>query len=402
MSYINFDVDKNKYKLEKVFVFSRHNIRSPLSNGDSVLSKVTNHSWFDWTSKAGELSSRGYELATKKGEYFRKYLIDKGFIDDKYVPSNEEVRIYANSKQRTIKTAECFKKGMFPNSDIVVEHKELDSDDPSFSTYINFCSDKYREQVNKEIKEYFDADSLKDSFKLLEDVLDYSESKMAKQLPHLDPNDFELSFETGKEPILNGSLVIACSASDALKLQYYEDDDNYKAAFYHDLSVHEWLELCKITDAYEDLKYCMPSVSINVANPVLKQIYSELINDSRKFTFMCGHDSNIISVLAALNVNTYVLPKAFERKTPIGGAIVIEKWQDRDTLEEYYSICLQYQTVYQLEEIADLDLDLAPVKYHLTFKELETNKDGLYKANDFNNRILDSIKAHDRLTEEYK
>lgn len=402
MNYKNFDVNKNKYQLKKVFIFSRHNVRSPLSDGDSILGNITNHSWFDWTSKSGELSLRGFDLEKEVGKYYREYLIDKEFIDNEYTPTEEEVRIYANTKQRTIETARCFAKGLFPNSDLSVEHKEIGTKDPSFNARVNYLSDNYINQVNEEIKQYSKSVDLKDSYKLLEEVLDYSESKMSKDLPHLDPNDFSVTLKLDEEPILNDSLTIAANAVDALKLQYYEDDDNFRAAFNHDLSVQQWVLLSKITDIFIDIKNSLPTISTSIANLILKEIYKELENNNRKITFMCGHDVNISSILGALKVNDYNLPKTFEHRTPIGGAIVIEKWKDKNTSQEYYSICMQYQTIYQLEEIANLNLDLAPVKYRLSFKNLEVNQDGLYRVEDFNNRVLNSIDDFEEIKEKYK
>ena len=37
------------YTLEQVVVLSRHNIRSPLSGGGSVLGMITPHEWFSWS-----------------------------------------------------------------------------------------------------------------------------------------------------------------------------------------------------------------------------------------------------------------------------------------------------------------------------------------------------------------
>ena len=40
--------------------------------------------------------------------------------------------------------------------------------------------------------------------------------------------------------------------------------------------------------------------------------------EGRKFTFLCGHDSTVASVLAALGAEEYRLPGAIEPSTPIG------------------------------------------------------------------------------------
>ena len=51
--------DTEKYELEQVVILSRHNIRSPLSGGDSLLGTITPHEWFGWSSDPSELSLRG-------------------------------------------------------------------------------------------------------------------------------------------------------------------------------------------------------------------------------------------------------------------------------------------------------------------------------------------------------
>ena len=53
--------------LDRVVVLSRHNIRSPLSGGGSVIGEITPHTWFAWTSRPSELSLRGGMAETLKG-----------------------------------------------------------------------------------------------------------------------------------------------------------------------------------------------------------------------------------------------------------------------------------------------------------------------------------------------
>jgi glucose-1-phosphatase len=42
------------------------------------------------------------------GQYFRKWLEDEGLFPENYQPEEEDVRIYANAKQRTVATARFF------------------------------------------------------------------------------------------------------------------------------------------------------------------------------------------------------------------------------------------------------------------------------------------------------
>ena len=76
------------YKLEQVVVLSRHNIRSPLSEKGSVVSDITPHEWFTWTSNPGELSLRGAMLETTMGQYFRLWLEKEGLFPENYIPEN--------------------------------------------------------------------------------------------------------------------------------------------------------------------------------------------------------------------------------------------------------------------------------------------------------------------------
>lgn len=57
---------------------------------------------------------------------------------------------------------------------------------------------------------------------------------------------------------------------------------------------------------------------------------AELQQSGRVFTFLCGHDSNIGSVLAALETEDYDLLGTIENRTPIGCKFVIEKFKAKD------------------------------------------------------------------------
>ena len=118
---------EDKYTLKEVVVLSRHNIRAPLSTKGSVLDKATPHTWFDWSANASELSLRGGLLETAMGQYFRKWLENEGLIPENYRPQGEEVRFYANAKQRTIATSRYFLSGFLPVSDLpIITKTEFD------------------------------------------------------------------------------------------------------------------------------------------------------------------------------------------------------------------------------------------------------------------------------------
>ena len=71
-------------------------------------------------------------------------------------------------------------------------------------------------------------------------------------------------------------------------------------------------------------------VTANIANPLLKELKSELQDKERKFSFFCGHDCTVIGVLTALGVKDYSLPESIETMTPIGVKLVFERRRDSE------------------------------------------------------------------------
>ncbi len=392
------------YTLEQVVILSRHNIRSPLSGGGSLLGTITPHEWFEWSSEPSELSVRGGVLETMMGQYFRKWLESEGLFPENYHPEPEDVRIYANSKQRTIATAQFFTSGLLPTAGEEVEYAvEYDTMDPVFTPKLTYVSDSYVRAATAQIDELFsdDINALTDNYELLTDVIDLHDSEAWKDgsVTDLATDDTEIKLELDAEPGMSGSLKTACSVSDALVLQYYEESDEKTAAFGHDLTRDDWKTISEVKDLYGDVLFTAPLVAVNVANPLLKEILSELNEDGRVFTFLCGHDSNIGSVLAAMDVTDYVLPDSIESKTPIGGKLVFARWKGTDGAE-YISVDLVYQTTDQLRDLTILNDDDPPGIYALKFDGLNANSDGLYAAADIEKRLQDAIDEYDVITKE--
>ncbi|MFC2312499.1 MAG: histidine-type phosphatase [Prevotella denticola] len=395
---------KGKYKLKEVVILSRHNIRSPLSTNGSALSKMTPHEWTEWSSAASELTLRGGVLETEMGQFFRKWTVEEGLFKENYVPTVDEVNLYANSMQRCIATAQYFSSGFMPVAGLHVNHRYVPSKmDPVFFPRLTKSSEAFRTEAMKQINAMGGKDGLvginkglKDSYDMISKVLDMKQSEYYKkgEVKDFVDNDTQITLNLNQEPGMKGSLKNANSASDAFILQYYEEPDALKAAFGHKLSLEDWTKIARIKDVYGDVLFTAPIVAVNVAHPLLQYMYDELNADTRKFTFLCGHDSNIASVDAALGVEDYSLPNSIEKKTPIGSKLVFEKWADAAG-KAYVAINLVYQSTGQLKQMSLLDLRHTPQIYALKLKGLTQNTDGLYTFEDVNNRFLQAIRAYD-------
>ena len=395
---------KGKYKLKEVVILSRHNIRSPLSTNGSTLSKMTPHEWTNWSSAASELTLRGGVLETEMGQFFRKWTIETGLFKDNYVPTIDEVNLYANSMQRCIATAQYFSSGFMPVANLRVNHRYVPSKmDPIFFPRLTKSTEAFRTEAMKQINAMGGKEglvginkSLKESYDLIAKVLDMKQSEYYKkgEIKDFVNNDTQITLELNQEPGMKGSLKNANSASDAFILQYYEEPDGMKAAFGHKLTTEDWTKIAKVKDVYGDVLFTAPIVAVNVAHPLLQYMYDELNDKDRKFTFLCGHDSNIASVDAALGVEDYSLPNSIEKKTPIGSKLVLEKWVDAAG-KAYIAVNLVYQSTDQLKQMSLLDLQHAPQVFSLKLKGLNQNTDGLYTFEDVNARFLQAIRAYD-------
>ncbi len=396
----------SRYTLKEAVVLSRHNIRSPLSGPESALGRITPHEWFHWSSGKSELSLRGGVLETEMGQFFRKWLVSEGLMNENHLPAEGTMRFYANSMQRTIATAQYFSSGMLPVANVKIEHHyDLNTMDPVFTPQLTVVSEDYCARARQQIADIFGNGSLKgvgvkmaDNYALLEDVLDVEQSTawQAGEFTGFKTNDTEIILELNKEPGMGGSLKTACSASDALVLQYYEEPDEQKAAFNHDLTRGDWEKISAVKDYYGDILFTAPLVAVNVAHPLLQTILNELRTEGRQFTFLCGHDSNLGSVLAALGLTEYKLPEAIESKTPIGSKLVFEKWLGADG-KEYVAMNLVYQSVDQLRQKPLLMLENRPMVFPISLEGLMANRDGLYLLSDLEARFEECIAAYYQL-----
>ena len=376
-----------RYTLKQVLVMSRHNIRSPLSGNRSALWRITPHEWFRWSSAPSELSLRGGALETMMGQYFRKWLVSEGLMQENEIPAEGTMRFYANSKQRTIATAQYFSSGMLPVANVRVEHHcEMDKMDPVFHPQITDANDDFKALAQQQIAAMGGekgligiGEKMTENYKLLEQVLDIELSEACRNgdTCHFRTDDVHVYLIKDREPGMGGSLRLACQAADALVLQYYEEPDAVKAAFGHALSQEDWETISEIKDWYGDVLFTAPAVAMQVARPLLKTMLEELQCEGRKFTFLCGHDSNIGSLLAALEAEDYSLPQTIEKKTPIGCKLVIEKWENAEG-QVFASLYLVYQSTDQLRNMTLLDLENPPVKFPVHLKGLTANADGLY------------------------
>ncbi len=394
-----------KYQLKEVVVMSRHNIRSPLTSGGAAHTRVTPHQWFAWTSPSSQLSLRGGVLETEMGQFFRKWLVGEGLLPDNYRPEGSEVLFYANSRQRTFATAKYFSAGFLPFANVEIQHKYFeDKMDPVFTPKFTKMNATYRQQILDEMQTIHGGpqawmQSVQPTLTMMEDILDMAHSPAAKNdTTHFRYDDTQFVLEKGDEPKMKGGYKLANSVADALVLQCYESES--MTAFGHQLTEKQWRDICAVKEVYDALLFTTHSAAVNLAYPLVSRIREELHHVGRKFTFLCGHDSNLASIGAALRLRYPETEQALELHTPIGSKLVFEKWSDGT--EEYVAINLVYQRVGQLQNRTLLSTDEPPMVKPVSIDGLTPNSDGLYRLSELDARMAEAMAEYDAIVDDIK
>ena len=124
------------YELEKVLIFSRHGLRSPVEKDPQEMAKYSPYAWAKWDVPSGYLTAKGTVLETYFGQYLGQWLADKGLLTTGRCASGEGIFAYANGVQRTIATGQAIVAGAFAGCNVQLQHhgKIGSEKDPIFNT----------------------------------------------------------------------------------------------------------------------------------------------------------------------------------------------------------------------------------------------------------------------------
>ncbi|URQ62098.1 bifunctional glucose-1-phosphatase/inositol phosphatase [Pantoea alhagi] len=381
-------------QLQQVLMLSRHNLRAPLADNGSVLAQATKKAWPQWDVAGGELTTKGGVLEVYMGRYTREWLAQQGLMKNDACPASSEVFAYANSLQRTVATAQYFVTGAFPGCDVTVTHQdEMGTMDPVFNPVISNDSEEFNKKALAALTAQGEKLSLKPAFQRLEKIVDYKNSPACngkKQCALSSDNQNKFSAENGKEPNVAGPLKVGNSLVDAFTLQYYQGFPLEQVAWGQIKTPEQWQELAAIKNGYQDALFTSPEIAREVAAPLIDYIRSQLVDQDKasapKVTLMVGHDSNIASLLAALDTKAYTLPGQYE-KTPIGGQVVFERWHDVKADKDLVKIEYVYQTAEQLRDAEALSLKNPPKRVTLQLNGCQTDANGFCSWEQFSNAL---------------
>ncbi len=393
---------ESSYILEQEVVFSRHNIRSPLSSRGSILAEVTPHEWVEWGVPAANLTERGGRMEEKMGAYFYSTL------SESLGPFNDTgTFFYSNSRQRTKATATHFINGFQPGLTLHYLTEE-DTMDPVFTPKFTVMNDAIHERIIAEMNELGGAagtaedpykgirmaiNALVEDIRFMEEMIDFSSSDFAKKngVEHLPMESLSITTNLDDEAHFVGDYNNINSIADALVLQYYETGFE----FGKQVSEQDVRRIGNVKTVYDEMLFSVPTSATLISYPLVKYIRDELTGGEHSFTFLCGHDSNITSISSALGFEMPETVSAVEHKSPIGSKIVFRKYRKGKKL--FVDINLVYASVSQLREITDINADTAPVTLSIGLEGLQRNSDGYYAYEDVIARFDSTIARYEEL-----
>ncbi|XP_026734588.1 uncharacterized protein LOC113498675 [Trichoplusia ni] len=356
ISVIQGDCEQD-FKLQQVLILSRHNVRTPLSKN---LANFTPKSWPSWKEKkSGYLTAKGALLEGFMGEYFKQWLQNEGLLDDA-CPNENSFFVYANTAQRTMASAYAFVDKAFPNCDIKIHNSSVTTD-PIFNPVIHNRSAIFRQEAIEEMQTLLKSLHLNNSYRDLEDILDYKQSEYCLLEGKCDfiTDKNKIFVNVGLKPNLEGPLKISKSVIDSFIMENYEGFPLKEVAWGQLINTKQWDLVLELSKGYHSTIFNTTLIARDLARPLLKYMRDILVNKHHRTTLLMGHDANIYTVLKALDIMPYSLKNQYEM-TPAGGKLVFQRWVDNISGQGYVKIDYVYQATEQMRQGKSLSLKNPP------------------------------------------
>ncbi|SPX54206.1 glucose-1-phosphatase [Klebsiella pneumoniae] len=192
---------------------------------------------------------------------------------------------------------------------------------------------------------------------------------------------------------MSGPLKVGNSLVDAFTLQYYEGFPKDQVAWGEIASDKQWQVLSKLKNGYQDSllprwrwRKTSPNRWLNIS---ITRWWAR--SQQGEVTLLVGHDSNIASLLTALDFKPYQLPGQYER-TPIGGKLLFQRWHDSAGNRDLMKIEYVYQSTEQLRNADALTLQTPPQRVTLALNGCPVDDQGFCPLETFKKVINEAAK----------
>ena len=382
------------YELEKVLIFSRHGLRSPVEKDPQEMAKYSPYAWAKWDVPSGYLTAKGTVLETYFGQYLGQWLADKGLLTTDRCASGEGIFAYANGVQRTIATGQAIVAGAFAGCNVQLQHhgKIGSEKDPIFNTHAHNPSKVLIESAKSKVDLNALQQKLAPNYALLSEIIDYKNSPNCLQKGECDLGGKlgEYSIKDGKSVKITGSISTGKKIVSALLLAHYVGKPDSEIANGNVDSQEKWRAINEIkNEYYRTLFKNNAALAQNASYPLLAFIQQQLSSEN-KISLLVGHDSNIVALLSALGVEPYELDDSLEN-IPIGGKLLFEVWKHKPSGKLKFKLDYVYQSTEQLVKLTPLSLATPPKQKALTLEACTKDESGFCDYEQFQKVLSESI-----------
>ena len=369
-------------KLKFAVILTRHGVRSPTWN-PTDLNQYSAEPWPDWGVAPGKLSTRGRELMTLFGSYYRRYFAAAGLLRATGCEDAGHVHILADAESRTVETGEALAAGMMPGCGLSTP-TEGDGKDPLFGQIATGIGSPERALAAASVSGRIGASPeallrvYKPAFDTLRELLFNcapgarcpAEEKPGKRSVLSEPSSLETSNGDHADD-LRGPLRIGSTLSEDF-LREYVNGMQGKDLGWGRLDEDKLLEVMRLHAAYADLARQTPYVArlggSNLLSHILRSmeqaasgsaVTGSLGKANDRVLIIVGHDTNISNLAGILGVH-WLVDGYQPDDTPPGSALVFELWQ-QDAAEVVSTYYLS-QSLEQMRKALPLTLDVPPRK----------------------------------------
>ncbi|KTT98159.1 phosphoanhydride phosphohydrolase [Sphingomonas yabuuchiae] len=339
-------------KLDRVVLLMRHGVRPP-TKSPPMPEGTANQAWPSWPVAPGYLTPHGRKGVERLGGYDRSAWTAAGLLPRS---GCADIRIVADSDERTIRTAEAYAEALAPGCNVAIDHTPQDVADPIFSPI-------------DERAVAFDAAMAREAVLAGaggEAGLAALDKRLAPELARLDailcapasPTCGVRQKPTGlaaakpdKRPKLNGAIDRASTAAQILLLEYAEGKPLAEVGWGRATPAD--IERLGVFHAEEFRLLARPRyvARANMAGIAPLIVQGLTADKGPVVTMISGHDTNIASLGGLLDLHWKVPGLATDDPAP-GGAIVLERLVDGRG-QAYVRALYRSQTVEQIRNLAD-------------------------------------------------